>query len=172
MTASTTSVPTSLTTPPPTTSPPYGMLIVISFSMATDCLSPFIYFTAEFDKILSPLNVTVEQQIALFHCQHRSSDDIAWRVNGTSTNSPHISTEKSPLSGGGYSSSLSIGTLLGFNETTIECVVVFYERSPFQFTSPVILLIQGVVSLVFHYVYISTLLMMILHIILAYYLTY
>ena len=141
--------------------------------MATDCLSPFIYFTAEFDKIPSPLNVTVEQQIALFHCQHRSSDDIVWRVNGTSTNSPHISTEIVPLSGGGYSSSLSIRTLLGFNETTIECLGIFYEGSPpFQFTSPVILLIQGVVSLVFHYVYISTLLMMPLHIILAYYLTY
>ena len=141
--------------------------------MATDCLSPFIYFAAEFDKIPSPLNVTVEQQIALFHCQHRSSDNIVWRVNGKSTNSPNITAEGSPLSGGGYSSSLSISTLLGFNGTIIECVVVFYEGSPpFQFTSPVILLIQGVVSLVFHYVYISTLLMMLLHIILAYYLTY
>ena len=52
--------------------------------------------------------------------------------------------ERVPLSGGGYSSILSITTLLGFNETNIECVAVFYEGStPFQFTSPVTLLIQG-----------------------------
>ena len=49
--------------------------------------------------------------------------------------------ERVPLSGGGYS---FITTLLGFNETNIECVAVFYEGStPFQFTSPVTLLIQG-----------------------------
>ena len=98
--------------------------------------------------IPSPINVTVEQQVAVFHCQHGSSDDIIWRVNETSPNSLHITTEIVPLSGGGLRSSLSIRTLLGFNETTVECVAVFYRgSSPFQFTPPATLLIQGVVKL-------------------------
>ena len=95
----------------------------------------------------SPLNVTVEQQVAVFHCQHRSSDDIIWRVNGTSPNSPDIFTEKFSFSVGGYRSSLSVRTLVGFNGITIECVALFFQGSfLFQFTSPVTLLIQGVVK--------------------------
>ena len=96
----------------------------------------------------SSLNMTVEQQVATFPCQHNGSDDINWRVNGTPPNSPHITTDRDPLSGGGYSSVLSIRTLLGFNETTVECVAIFYEGSPpFQFTPPVTLLIQGLLFL-------------------------
>ena len=87
----------------------------------------------------SPLNVTVEQEVAVFYCQHETSDDITWKVNGTTRSSLTI-----PLSGGGFRSSLSIETHLDFNETTIKCVAIFFERSsPFQFTEPVTLLIQG-----------------------------
>ena len=101
-----------------------------------------------FDLTPSPLNMTVEQQVAVFHCQHSSSDDIIWRVNGTSPNSPYIFIEGVPLSGGGYGSSLSIRTLLGFNRTTVECVAIFFDGSLFvQFTPPVTLLIQGKVTL-------------------------
>ena len=90
--------------------------------------------------------MAVEQERAIFHCQHNSCDDISWRVNGTSSNSPNITIEGDPLNGGGYRSSLSISTLLGFNETTIECVAIFFQRSPpnqILFTTPVTLLIQG-----------------------------
>ena len=98
---------------------------------------------ATFDMTPSPLNVAVEQRVATFHCQHNSCDDISWRVNGTFPNSPNITTEGDPLDGGGYWSSLFISTLLGFNETTIECVAVFFDVHPLQFTTPVTLLIQG-----------------------------
>ena len=98
----------------------------------------------------SPLNKTVEQSVAVFHCQHRSSDDITWRVNAMSVNSPNFWIEKVPLSGGGFYSSLSINTLVpGYNQTIIvECVaILFFERFPFQFSGPVMLLIQGVIRL-------------------------
>ena len=92
-----------------------------------------------------PLNVTVEQQMAVFHCQHSSSDDITWRVNGASFSTlPNISFVKFPLSGGGFRSSLSVATLPDFSETSVQCVAIFYEETPFQFTPPAILLIQGV----------------------------
>ena len=64
-----------------------------------------------------------------------------------SPNSQNISTGIVSISGGGYRSSLSVITLVGFNEITIECVALFFQGSfLFQFTSPVTLLIQGVVK--------------------------
>ena len=129
------------TTQPPTT-PPTGTFITIKLSMVIYCLP--LYLTAEFEIIPSPLNVTVEQQVAIFHCQHGSSNGIIWRVNGTAPNSSNVTTKGVLLSGGGYASSLSIRTLLDFNDTTIKCVAIFLQGSPpFQFTTPVALLIQG-----------------------------
>ena len=85
----------------------------------------------------------------MFHCQHRSSDYINWRVNGTSFNSLNISIEKSPLSGGGFGSYLYISTLPEYNRTTIDCVAIFFQGpSPFQFTLPVTLLIQGEILII------------------------
>ena len=84
--------------------------------------------------------MTVEQGVAIFHCQHRNSDDIIWNVNG----SINSTSTKSPLSGGGFNSSLAIETHSDFNKTTIQCVAIFFQgSSPFKFTAPVILLIQG-----------------------------
>ena len=95
----------------------------------------------------SSLNVTVEQGVAIFHCQHGSSDDITWRINGKAVSSPNITIERVPLSSGGFNSSFSIPTLLDFNQTIIECVAVFYRESdPFQFSPSVTLLIQGIVT--------------------------
>lgn len=86
--------------------------------------------------------MTVEQEVAVFQCQHRSSDDIVWRVNGTIIIFGNIT--KVSLRGGGFTSSLSVETCLDFNETFVECVEIFYQGSSlFQFTSPVTLLIQG-----------------------------
>lgn len=94
----------------------------------------------------SSLNVTVEQGVATFHCQHNGSDDINWRVNETSPTSPNISPEKVPL-GSGFYSSLTIASLLKFNGSTIECVAIFYKVSPpFRFTPPMILLVQGLLQ--------------------------
>ena len=56
-------------------------------------------------------------------------------------NSPNISTSYIQRVCGGEI--LSIGTLLVFNQTTVECVAVFYDGTPPQFTPAVILLIQG-----------------------------
>ena len=89
-----------------------------------------------------PLNKTVEQQEAVFHCQHRCSDDIAWAVNGTTRHS--LPFTKTPLSSGGLNSTLSIETRLDFNGTTIQCVVIFFQgSSPLMFSEPATLLIQG-----------------------------
>ena len=94
----------------------------------------------------SPLNVTVEQHQAVFHCQHCSSDYLTWIVN----EQPYGNVATSPISGGGHSSilRLSIQDLLNFNVTTIDCVAGFFDRMPaFQYTGPVILMIQGLLDL-------------------------
>ena len=93
----------------------------------------------------SSVNKTVEQGEAVFCCQHRNSDAIIiWRVNGTSIISRDNITEwRVPVGDGHFISSLSIATLPGFNNTTIECGAVFFDGSPLQFTPPVTLLIQG-----------------------------
>ena len=49
---------------------------------------------APFEITPSPLTVAVEQEVAVFVCQHLNSDGITWLVNGTSLNrinSPNIS---------------------------------------------------------------------------------
>ena len=94
----------------------------------------------------SSLNKTVEQEEAVFRCQHRSSDDIVWLVNGTSIISRDniISIWNVTVGDGHFIYLLSIATLPGFNNTTIECGAVFFDGSPLQFTPPVTLLIQGI----------------------------
>ena len=89
----------------------------------------------------SPLTVAVEQEVATFVCQHSSSDVIAWLVNGTATNrinSPDINTSSS-----GRMHVLTIGTLLEYSGTTVECVATFLDESPPIPTPPVMLLTQG-----------------------------
>ena len=95
----------------------------------------------------SPLTVAVEQRTATFYCQHSSSNVISWRVNGTAENminSPNISTGEIIQIGRGRI--LSIGTLLEFNQTTVECVAIFFDRTPLQVTPAVTLLIQGLLN--------------------------
>ena len=95
----------------------------------------------DFQVIPTPLNVSIEQRIARFCCRNDFVDAIHWRVNGTSVNllnSPNISTN-TMLSGG----LLSIETLLGYNQTSVECVATFFDGSPPILTAPVMLLIQG-----------------------------
>ena len=95
----------------------------------------------------SPLTVAVEQETAVFYCQHLTSDGINWRVNGQSLNilnSPNIiSSSDNPQSNGIKVYSLSIRILSEFNQSTVVCVATFFDGSPSQFTSPVTLLIQG-----------------------------
>ena len=92
----------------------------------------------------SSLNKTVEQGEAVFHCQHRSSDDIIWRVNGTSIiYRDNISERRVPAGDGHFVYFLSIPALPDFNNTTIECGAVFFDGSPLLFIPPVTLLIQG-----------------------------
>ena len=94
----------------------------------------------------SSLNKTVEQEEAVFHCQHRSSDDITWRVNGTSLSTSklnNISMLEVPVGDGCSVYFLSIATLPSFNNTTIECGAVFFDGFPLLFTPPATLLIQG-----------------------------
>ena len=102
-----------------------------------------MYDAVGFVMLPSSLNKTVEQEVAVFHCQHNSCDGITWRVNGTSTTSV---IQVIYLGDRSVRSSLSIATLPGFN--TIECVAVFTDGSPPQFTPLVTLLIQGTCTFV------------------------
>ena len=90
--------------------------------------------------------MAVEQGTATFYCQCLSCDSISWRVNGTAENrinSPNISTSVIQQIRGGRV--LSIRTLLEFNQTTVECVAIFYDGTPPLFTPAVTLLIQGLI---------------------------
>ena len=58
-------------------------------------------------------------------------------------NSPNISNDEIKQIGGGEIYSLSIGTLLEFNLTYVECVALFFHGTPPQFSPAVALLIQG-----------------------------
>ena len=85
--------------------------------------------------------MAVEQEVATFNCQCLSCDAITWRLNGAllnRINSPNITT-----SSNGTIRLLSIGTLLEYNGTTVQCVAIFVDGSPPIFTPPVTLLIQG-----------------------------
>ena len=93
----------------------------------------------------SSLNKTVEQGQAVFRCQHRNSDDIIWRVNGTSIiYRDNISEWRAPVGNGYFTYFLSIVTLSDFKNTTIECGAIFFDSSLLLFTPPVTLLIQGI----------------------------
>ena len=101
----------------------------------------------------SPLTVAVEQGTATFYCQHLSCDGINWRINGVPVNkinSPNISIDKIQESVGGRIYTLLIGTLLEFNQTTVECVAVFFDGTPSPLTPAVTLLIQGLMSVLLH----------------------
>ena len=104
--------------------------------------------TAGFDLVPSPLTVAVEQGVATFHCQHSFAVAVGWRVNGMSLNTANfqnISTNSTPGPNGAATLTLSIGTLLEYNGTTIECVAAFFDGSLPMFTPPVLLLIQGMI---------------------------
>ena len=104
--------------------------------------------TSGFDLVPSPLTVAVEQGIATFQCQHSVAAAVGWRVNGMSlytANFQNISINSAPGPNGITSHTLSIGTLLEYNGTTIECVATFFDGSSPVFTPSVLLLIQGTI---------------------------
>ena len=98
----------------------------------------------------SPLTVAVEQGTATFQCHHPLADVISWRVNGISLSIaalPNVSTA-SVVTPNGVAVILSVGTLLDYNGTTVECIATFIDGSPPQLTTPVVLLIQGTTTIV------------------------
>ena len=96
----------------------------------------------------SPLTVAVEQGTATFQCQCSVADFISWRVNGMSlnmaTNLSNISTDSIQPSNGVIIYRLSIGTLLVYDGTTIDCAATFIDGLLPQVTPPVSLHIQGI----------------------------
>ena len=93
--------------------------------------------------------MAVEQENATFHCRYLLADVISWRVNGTLLNTAATFSNISAISFAGVNGVsthiLSIGTLLVYNGTTIECVAVFIDGSSPQYTAPVPLFIQGII---------------------------
>ncbi len=127
----------------------YVCAVVMILLMFIKCVNIAIVSTG-FMTTPSSLNKTVEQGEAVFRCQHRSSDDIIWRVNGAAISSPNISEWRVPVGDGGFASFLSIPTLPGFNNTTIECVAIFLANFFVLLTAPAtLLLIQGMSTTVF-----------------------
>ena len=91
------------------------------------------------------LTVAVELETATFQCQHLSCDGIGWRVNGMSLdtmNPPNITTDRILLSSADVQYTLTIVTLLEYNQTNVECVAIFFDRLP-VLTETAVLLIQG-----------------------------
>ena len=89
--------------------------------------------------------MAVEQETATFRCQHSTSDGIVWRVNGMSLdtmNPPNITTDRILLSSADVQYTLTIVTLLEYNQTNVECVAIFFDRLP-VLTETAVLLIQG-----------------------------
>ena len=99
----------------------------------------------------SPLTVAVEQRTATFQCQHPLAPAIGWIVNGISLNMAALRNISTTSVGtpNGFSTILSIATLLVYNRATIECIATFTDGSPHQLTTQVALLIQGIILL--HY---------------------
>ena len=96
----------------------------------------------------SPLTVAVEQGTATFRCQHSLAVAVVWRLNRmplNTANFQNISTNSTSEFNGVTTHTLSIGTLLEYNGTTIECVATFFDGSLPQVTTPVPLLIQGMI---------------------------
>ena len=90
--------------------------------------------------------MAVEQGTATFQCQHPLAVSIGWRVNGTLLIMAAALLNVSTTSVGtpnGVTTILSIGTLLDYNGTIVECIAVFIDGSLPQFTAPVVLLVQG-----------------------------
>ena len=92
----------------------------------------------------SALTVAVEQGIATFQCQHSLADDINWLLNGTSIYRVGLGLVFSTVqfNDSVRTYTLSIGTLIEYNQTTVECVATFIESPP-QTSQAVMLLIQG-----------------------------
>ena len=140
LTAPPTTTTSLATTAPPTTTKPTGKSLrnpIVYVHPSIDYNIP----SAPFETTPSPLTVAVEQEVATFYCQHLSSFGITWLVNGTSLNrinSTNISTFSSDTL-----HSLSIGTLLEYNGTTVQCVATFLDGSSPIFAPTVTLLIQG-----------------------------
>ena len=90
--------------------------------------------------------MAVEQGTATFQCQHPLADVISWRVNGTPLNVAALQniSDVSVGTPNGVTSTLSIGTLLVYNETAVECIATFIDGSSPQFTASVALHIQGI----------------------------
>ena len=89
--------------------------------------------------------MAVEQGRATFRCQNSLCDAVNWQVNGTSVNRanlPNISINELQSSTV-ITYTLSIETLLKYNQMTVVCVASFFDGTPPQFTVPVTLLIQG-----------------------------
>lgn len=100
----------------------------------------------------TPLSVSVEQKMAAFHCQNLFAIGINWMVNRTPLNvlhPPSISAyDEHNVDGTVHV--LSVKTLLKYNGTVIECVATF-NNSQTAFTTPVVLLVQGL--LITHSIY-------------------
>ena len=105
--------------------------------------------SGHFEVAPSPLTVAVEQGIASFQCQHSLADVIGWRVNGKPlnvVNLGNISSSTVTVYTVDGATMLSIGTHLEYNGTIIDCVAIFFNGSPPQFSVPVALLVQGLLA--------------------------
>lgn len=104
----------------------------------------------------SSLTVAVEQRVASFKCVYTDLNavNIDWRVNGTLLSRRGLSnvTANTQLTDGVVTSVLSVGTLLEYNNSRIQCVGSSSDGRSFVATfflnPPVKLHIQGFIHIV------------------------
>lgn len=93
-----------------------------------------------------PLNVT-EGTKATFYCKHSTSQDIAWRVNGSSLSVldlPAIKTRTVTRQNSfDYVSELTIQALSEYNQTSVYCLAYINNLESPTYSSEVTMLIQG-----------------------------
>ena len=131
-----------LTTVLPTTGPGTCQ----SLKLRNHRLAMNVYYNVgSFDLTPSPLTMAIEQRIAVFMCRPSNSDGIIWLVNEEPLSRANLSnfTTSTKSIDGALTYMLSAGTLLKYNQSSIQCVATFVDGSPSFFAEPVTLLIQG-----------------------------
>ena len=104
------------------------------------CFNYYYDIISGFLEVPSSLNVTVGEQ-AIFYCNHSTTQDIAWRVNGTSLsvlNLPTITTRRIRLQdsvGDSFVHELAIQAFTEYNQTSVQCLA-YIPGSSAEFSMP------------------------------------
>ena len=110
----------------------------------------YIYTLSSLDFTVQPSNKKVFAGIdVLFQCSHSSADNIGWRLNGTSINTPnftkecHYYREVRYLNDSTKLNIFKIRAAPGCNDTTVQCVAFFFNNTAPEISTEATLIVQG-----------------------------